>query len=135
MPLMPKRVKYRKVQRGSRAGNAQRNNKIDFGDFGLQVLERGWITNRQIEAARIAINRHMERRGKVWIRMFPDKPISKKPLEVRMGKGKGNPDSWVAVVKPGRVVFEVSGCSENIARGAFSRAAAKLPVKCKMLVR
>ncbi len=135
MPLMPKRVKHRKVQRGSRAGNAQRNNKISFGDYGLQVLDRGWITNQQIEAARVAINRHMQRRGTVWIRMFPDKPISKKPLEVRMGKGKGNPESWVAVVKPGRVIFEVTGCSETIAREAFSRAANKLPIRCKMLSR
>lgn len=135
MPLMPKRVKHRKVQRGSLAGNAQKNNKLDFGEFGLQVLERSWITNRQIEAARIAITRHMQRRGQVWIRMFPDKPISKKPLEVRMGKGKGNPEAWVACVKPGRVIFEVSGCSEKVAREAFSRAANKLPVACKMLSR
>jgi large subunit ribosomal protein L16 len=101
----------------------------------LQVLDRGWITNRQIEAARIAITRHMQRRGQVWIRMFPDKPISKKPLEVRMGKGKGNPDQWVACVKPGRVIFEVTGCSYIIAQEAFSRAANKLPLKCRMLSR
>ncbi len=123
------------MQRGSRRGNAQKNNKLSFGDFGLQVLERGWITAQQIEAARIAINRHMHRRGTVWIRMFPDKPITKKPLEVRMGKGKGNPEAWVAVVRPGRVIFEVTGCTETIAREAFSRAANKLPVRCKMLTR
>jgi large subunit ribosomal protein L16 len=123
------------VQRGSLAGNAQRNNKIDFGDYGLQVLERGWITNRQIEAARIAANRHMKRRGKVWIRIFPDKPVSKKPLETRMGKGKGNVDAWVAVVKPGRVIFELAGCNDTIAREALSRAANKLPVRCKMIMR
>jgi large subunit ribosomal protein L16 len=99
------------------------------------VLERGWINNRQIEAARIAITRHMKRRGKVWIRMFPDKPISKKPLETRMGKGKGNPDQWVAVVKPGRVVFEIRGCSEAVARGALARGASKLGLRCKMLSR
>jgi large subunit ribosomal protein L16 len=123
------------VQRGSLAGNAQRNNKIDFGDFGLQVLERGWITNRQIEAARVAANRHMKRRGKVWIRIFPDKPITKKPLETRMGKGKGNVDAWVAVVKPGRVIFELAGCTEQVGREALSLAANKLPVRCKMIKR
>ena len=123
------------MQRGSRAGNAQKGNKLSFGDFGLQVLERAWITNNQIESARVAINRHMQRKGQVWIRFFPDKPISKKPLEVRMGKGKGNPEAWVAVVKPGRVLFEVSGCSEIVAQEAFARAANKLPVECKMLKR
>ena len=133
--LMPKRVKHRKVQRGSLAGNAQKNNKLDFGEFGLQVLDRGWITNRQIEAARIAITRHMKRRGQVWIRMFPDKPISKKPLEVRMGKGKGNPDQWVACVKPGRVMFEITGCSFNVAQEALSRAVNKLPVRCRMVTK
>lgn len=123
------------MQRGSRAGNAQKGNRLSFGDFGLQVLDRAWITNNQIEAARIAITRHMQRKGQVWIRLFPDKPISKKPLEVRMGKGKGNPEQWVAVVKPGRVIFEVSGCTEIIAQEAFSRAAQKLPITCKMLKR
>ena len=123
------------MQRGSRAGNAQKSNKLDFGDYGLQVMDRGWITNRQIEAARIAITRRMQRKGQVWIRMFPDKPITAKPLEVRMGKGKGNVDAWVAVVKPGRVIFEITGCSENVAREAFSLAANKLPVSCKMLKR
>ncbi len=123
------------MQRGSLAGNARRNNKLDFGDFGLQVLERGWITNQQIEAMRVALTRHMKRQGQVWIRMFPDKPISKKPLETRMGKGKGNPDTWVAVVRPGRVIFEVKGCSETIAREGLSRAANKLGLRCRMLKR
>lgn len=135
MPLMPKRVKHRKVQRGNRAGNAQKGNRLSFGDYGLQVLERAWITNNQIESARIAITRHMQRRGQVWIRLFPDKPVSKKPLEVRMGKGKGNPEYWVAVVKPGRVIFEISGCTEIVAQEAFARAANKLPINCKMLKR
>lgn len=123
------------MQRGSLAGNATRNNRLSFGDFGLQVLERGWITNRQIEAARVACTRHMKRRGQVWIRMFPDKPISKKPLETRMGKGKGNPDAWVAVVRPGRVIFEISGCSEVVGREALARASSKLGLRCKMLTR
>ncbi len=123
------------MQRGSRAGNAQKGNKLSFGDYGLQVIDRAWITNNQIESARVAITRHMHRRGQVWIRLFPDKPISKKPLEVRMGKGKGNPEAWVCVIKPGRVIFEISGCSENIAREAFARAANKLPIRCKMLKR
>ncbi len=135
MPLMPKRVKHRKVQRGSNAGLANSNNKLDFGDFGLQALTRGFITNNQIEAARIAINRHLKRRGKVWIRMFPYKPVTKKPLEVRMGKGKGNVEGWVAPVKPGRVLFEISGCNEVVAREAMSRAANKLAVRCKFLAR
>jgi large subunit ribosomal protein L16 len=135
MALMPKRTKHRKIQRGSLAGLAQSNNKLDFGEFGLQALDRGWIRNNQIEAARIAINRHLSRRGRVWIRMFPDKPISKKPLEVRMGKGKGNTDAWVATVRPGRVLFEVSGCSENMAREALCKAAAKLCIKTKFITR
>lgn len=135
MPLMPKRVKHRKVQRGSLAGLARKNNKLDFGEFGLQACERGTITNNQIEAARVAINRHLKRRGKVWIRMFPYKPMTKKPLEVRMGKGKGNVEFWVAPIKPGRVLFEVSGCSETVAREAMSRAANKLCVRCKFLAR
>jgi large subunit ribosomal protein L16 len=123
------------VQRGKIAGVASRNNKLDHGDFGLQVLGAGWITNSQIEAARVALTRHMKRRGQVWIRMFPDKPISKKPLETRMGKGKGNPETWVAVVKPGRVIFEASGCTEQIAREGFKRAAQKLSLPCRMLAR
>ncbi|HJO95897.1 MAG: 50S ribosomal protein L16 [bacterium] len=135
MALMPKRMKHRKIQRGSLSGNAQSNNKIDFGDYGLQALDRGWVRNNQIEAARIAINRHLNRRGKVWIRFYPDKPISKKPLEVRMGKGKGNTDAWVACVRPGRVLFEISGCTENTAREALCKAAAKLSIKTKFLTR
>ena len=123
------------MQKGSRAGNAHKGNKLEFGDYGLQVLDRAWLTNLQIEAARVAINRHMQRRGTVWIRMFPDKPICKKPLETRMGKGKGNPEGWVAVVKPGRVIFEITGCSAAIAREAFCRAASKLPIPCKMICR
>jgi large subunit ribosomal protein L16 len=135
MPLMPKRVKYRKVQRGSNAGLATTNNKVDFGDFALQTLTRGYISNNQIEAARVAITRHLKRRGRVWIRMFPYRSYTKKPLEVRMGKGKGNVEYWVAPVKPGRVLFEVSGCSENVAKEAMSLAASKLPVKCKFVMR
>lgn len=123
------------MQKGSLRGNAEKGNKLSFGDFGLQVLDRSWITAQQIEAARVAITRHMNRRGQVWIRMFPDKPITKKPLEVRMGKGKGNPEMWVAVIKPGRVIFEISGCTETVAREAFARASAKLPIPCKMLKR
>jgi len=135
MPLMPKRVKHRKVQRGSNSGLATKNNKIDFGDFGLQAVTRGYISNNQIEAARVAINRHLKRRGKVWIRLFPYKPITKKPLEVRMGKGKGNVEGWVAPVKPGRVLFEISGCNDTVAREAMSLAANKLSVRCKFLAR
>ncbi len=135
MPLMPKRVKHRKVQRGSIAGLAKKNNKLDFGDFGLQAMDRCYVPNNQIEAARVAITRHMKRRGKVWIRLFPDKPITKKPLETRMGKGKGNTEGWVARVKPGRVLFEASGCSETVAREAMSLAANKLAVRCKFLSR
>jgi large subunit ribosomal protein L16 len=132
---MPKRVKHRKVQRGSRAGNATRNNKLDFGEYGLQILERGMITANQIEAARVAATRHMQRRGKLWIRLFPDKPVSKKPLETRMGKGKGNPEGWVAVVKPGNMLIEISGCTETIAREALARAASKMPYRCRFLSR
>ena len=135
MPLMPKRVKYRKIQRGNNSGLAPSNNKVDFGDFGLQALTRGYVTNNQIEAARIAINRHLKRRGKVWIRLFPYKSFTKKPLEVRMGKGKGNVEGWVAPVKPGRVLFEVTGCSEVVAREAMSRAANKLCLRCKFLAK
>ena len=123
------------MQRGNLAGNAHRSNKLDFGDYGLQVLARGWISNRQIEAARVAINRHMERRGQLWIRMFPDRPVSMKPLEVRMGKGKGNTEMWVARVKPGRVLFEVAGVSDHIAREALARASAKLALPCRLLTR
>jgi large subunit ribosomal protein L16 len=133
--LSPKRVKYRKQQKGRIRGKAQRGNTIAFGDFGLQTLEPGWISNRQIEAARVAMTRHIKRGGKVWIRIFPDKPITSKPAETRMGKGKGSPEGWVAVVKPGRVMFELEGVSEQVARRAMELAAAKLPVKTRFLVR
>ena len=133
--LAPKRVKYRKQQKGRMRGMATRGNTVAFGDYGLQTTEPGWITNRQIEAARVALTRHIKRGGKVWIRIFPDKPVTKKPAETRMGKGKGNPELWVAVVKPGRVMFEIEGVPETLARQAFALAAAKLPVKCKILVR
>lgn len=133
--LQPKRVKYRKQQKGRLKGNAQRGNTIAFGDYGLQTLDTGWITNRQIEAARVAMTRHMKRGGKVWIRIFPDKPVTSKPAETRMGKGKGNPEGWVAPVKPGRVLFELEGVPEDVARRAMQLASAKLPVKTKFLVR
>ena len=135
MALMPKRVKYRKVQRGSLAGNATSCNKLDFGEFGLQVLDRGWITDRQIEACRIAINRHTKRRAKIWIRIFPSQPVSKKPLETRMGKGKPGPDHWVAPVRPGRILFEISGCTRNAAREAMALAANKLGLKTRFLAK
>ena len=135
MPLMPKRVKHRKVQRGGRGGIAARNNKLDFGEYGLQCLERGWVTANQLEAARVAATRHMQRRGKLWIRLFPDKPISKKPLETRMGKGKGNPEGWVAVIRPGNMIIEISGCSETVAKGALARASSKMPCRCRLLTR
>lgn len=133
--LQPKRVKYRKQQKGKIRGNAMRGNTVAFGDYGLQTLEAAWITNRQIEAARVAMTRHIKRGGKVWIRIFPDKPITSKPAETRMGKGKGNPEGWVAPVKPGRVMFELEGVDESIARRAMDLAAAKLPVKTRFLVR
>lgn len=123
------------MQRGSRGGNATRNNELDFGEYGLQILDRGKITANQIEAARVAATRHMQRRGKLWIRLFPDKPITKKPLETRMGKGKGNPEGWVAVVKPGNMLIEISGCTETIAREALARAASKVPYRCRFLSR
>lgn len=133
--LAPKRIKFRKQQKGRMRGKATRGAEVSFGDYGLQTTEPGWITNRQIEAARVAMTRHIKRGGKVWIRIFPDKPVTKKPAETRMGKGKGNPEMWVAVVKPGRVMFELEGVSEDIARRAFDLAAAKLPVKCKFVAR
>jgi len=133
--LQPKRVKYRKQQKGRIRGNATRGNTVAFGDYGLQTLEAGSITNRQIEAARVAMTRHIKRGGKVWIRIFPDKPITSKPAETRMGKGKGNPEHWVAPVKPGRVMFELEGVGEDIARRAMDLAAAKLPVRTRFLVR
>jgi large subunit ribosomal protein L16 len=132
---MPKRVKHRKVQRGVIRGKASSNNSLSFGEYGLQSLDIGRITSQQLEAARTAITRHMKRRGKLWIKVFPDKPFTKKPLEVRMGKGKGNTEGWVAVVRPGNVLFEVTGCSEMVARSALARAANKLPVSCKFLAR
>lgn len=131
--LMPKRVKYRKHHRGRRRGKATRGAQIAFGEYGLKAMEPAWITSRQIEAARIAITRHIKRGGKVWIRIFPDKPVTEKPAETRMGKGKGSPEYWVAVVKPGRVMFELAGVSEALAREALRLAAHKLPIKCKFV--
>jgi large subunit ribosomal protein L16 len=133
--LSPKRVRYRKRQKGKVKGLAGRGHRIEFGDFGLKSLEPHWITSRQIEAARIALNRYMKREGKVWIRIFPDKPVTKKPAEVRMGKGKGSPEYWVAVIKPGTIMFEVDGVSEEVAREAMRLAAQKLPVTTKFVVR
>lgn len=133
--LMPKRVKFRKSQRGRMAGKAKRGATVAFGDFGLKALEPHWITSRQIEACRVALSRKMKRDGKVWIRIFPDKPVSKKPLETRMGKGKGAPEFWVAVVKPGRVLFEVSGVTKELAQEALKSCAYKLPIKCKVVSR
>jgi large subunit ribosomal protein L16 len=133
--LMPKRVKYRKQFRGRMKGKATRGNTVAFGDYGLQSLEPSWITSRQIEAARRAMVRHMRRRGKLWIRIFPDKSVTKRAAETRMGKGKGSVDHWVAVVKPGRVMFEIGGVPEDVARAAMDRAAYKLPVKCQIIER
>ncbi len=133
--LQPKRVMYRKQQKGRLRGYAHRGNTIAFGDYGLQTMEIGWISSRQIESARVAMTRHIKRGGKVWIRIFPDKPITSKPAETRMGKGKGNPESWVAPVKPGRVMFELEGVPESVAKRAMELAAAKLPVKTRFLVR
>ena len=133
--LMPKKVKHRKQMKGRMTGTAQRGSLISFGEYGLKTLEPGWITDRQIEAARIAMTRHIKRGGKIWIRMFPDKPITKKPAETRMGKGKGAPEYWVAVVKPGRILYEIEGVSEEIAREAMRLAAQKLPIKTKFVTR
>ena len=135
MPLMPKRVKYRKTQRGSRKGTASRNLKIDFGEFGLQTLERAWITNTQLEAARVALTRNMKRKGKLWIRIFPDKSVTSRPPETRMGKGKGQPEHWVATVRPGNILFELDGVPESVARESLRLAADKLPVRTKFLTR
>jgi large subunit ribosomal protein L16 len=135
MPLLPKRVKYRKTQRGSRSGNASRTLKIDFGEFGLQTLERAWITNVQIEAARVAMTRAMKRKGKLWIRIFPDKSVTSRPPETRMGKGKGQPEHWVAVIRPGNVLFELDGVSETVARESLRLAANKLPVRTRFISR
>ena len=133
--LLPKRVKYRRVQRGRLKGVAHRGNTVNYGDFGLQALEPAWITSNQIEAARIAMTRYIKRGGQVWIKIFPDKPITEKPAETRMGSGKGSPEYWVAVVKPGRVMFEIGGVSEELAREAMRLAANKLPIKCKFVVK
>ena len=133
--LSPKRVKFRKMFKGRTRGVAVRGSSIAFGSYGLQALEPGWITNRQIEAARVALTRHIKRGGKVWIRIFPDKPVTAKPAETRMGKGKGNPEGWVAVVQPGRVLFELEGVPETIARQALKLASAKLPIKTKFVKR
>jgi len=133
--LMPRKVKHRKQQRGRLTGQAKGGTTINFGDYAIQAMEPGWITARQIEAARIAMTRHIKRGGKVWIRVFPDKPVTQKPAETRMGSGKGNPEHWVAVVKPGRIMFELGGVGEDLARGAMNRAIQKLPIKAKFVVR
>lgn len=133
--LAPKRIKFRKQQRGRMKGAAYRGSSVDFGEFGLQALEPAWITNRQIEAARVAMTRHIKRGGKVWIRIFPDKPITQKPAETRMGKGKGNPEGWVAVVKSGRIMFEIGGVGRELAVEALRLASHKLPIKTKVVFR
>ena len=133
--LMPKRVKYRKTHRGRRNGKAYRGSSIAFGEFGLKAMQPAWVTSRQIEAARVAITRTIKRGGKVWIRVFPDKPVTKKPAETRMGKGKGAPEFWVAVIKPGRVMFEIEGISRELAREAFQLGASKLPIKTRFVER
>jgi LSU ribosomal protein L16P len=135
MPLMPKRVKHRKAQRGSRAGTAYRGATVAFGEYGLQALDRAWITTTQIEACRVALSRNMKRRGKLWIRIFPDLPVTARPPETRMGHGKGAPETWVAVVKPGRVLFELGGVSEALARESLRLAAAKLPIRTRFVER
>ena len=133
--LMPKKVRHRKAQRGRMSGTSKGGTRVHFGDYGIQALEPGWITNRQIEAARIAMTRYIKRGGKVWINIFPDKPVTQKPAETRMGSGKGNPEHWVAVVKPGRVMFELSGVPEDVARDAMRLAMHKLPIKTRFVVR
>ena len=133
--LSPKRCKFRKMFKGRMTGLAHRGSEVSFGHFGLQAMEPGWVSNRQIEACRVAISRHIKRGGKIWIRIFPDKPITKKPAETRMGKGKGSPEAWVAVVKPGRMLFELEGVTREVAEQAMSLAAAKLSVKSKFVVR
>ncbi|WP_046176555.1 50S ribosomal protein L16 [Domibacillus indicus] len=133
--LLPKRVKYRRVHRGKMRGQAKGGTEVAFGEYGLQATEASWITNRQIESARIAMTRYMKRGGKVWIKIFPHKPYTKKPLEVRMGSGKGAPEGWVAVVKPGKIMFEIAGVSDEVAREALRLASHKLPVKCKIVKR
>jgi len=133
--LMPKRVKYRKTQRGRMGGVAVRGSTLAFGEYGLKALEPGWLTNRQLEAARVALTRSLKRGGKVWIRVFPDKPVTKKPAETRMGKGKGNPEEWVAVIKPGRIIYEMEGVTVDIAREAFRTAAQKIGIATKFVTR
>ena len=133
--LSPKEVKFRKMMKGRRTGKAYRGSDLSFGEFGLKAMEPGWISSRQIEAARIAMTRHVKRGGKIWIRIFPDKPITKKPAETRMGKGKGSPEYWVAVVKPGRIIYEMDGVTEDIAKAAFRLAAHKLPISTKFIAR
>ncbi len=133
--LMPSKVKYRKVQRGRMTGKAFRGSKLTFGDYGLKALESGWITNRQIEAARIAITRYVKRGGKIWVNIFPSKPVSQKPAETRMGKGKGPPEHWVAVVRPGKILYEMEGVDREVAKEAFRLAAHKLPIKAKFVTR
>ena len=135
MPLMPKRVKYRKQQRGSRSGLATTNTELSQGDFGLKAMDRAWITNIQIEACRVCINRHLKRHGKLWIRIFPDKPVSKKPIEVRMGKGKGNPEFWVAVIVPGKILFEIGGVPEVTARECLRLADTKIGIRTQLVSR
>lgn len=135
MALMPKRVKHRKQQKGNRSGFATRGTDLAFGEFGLKSLDRGWLKNTQIEACRVAINRHMKRRGKLWVRVFPDKPITKKPIETRMGKGKGSPEFWVAVIKPGRVIFEVGGVADQLARESLRLAANKIGLRTMLIKR
>jgi large subunit ribosomal protein L16 len=133
--LMPKRVKHRKEHRGRMRGKARRGGEVSFGEYGMQAVEPAWLTSRQIEAARVAMTRHIKRGGKVWIRIFPSKPVTAKPAETRMGKGKGAPEDWVAVIKPGRILFELSGVSEELAKDAFRLAAQKLPIKTKFVSR
>ena len=133
--LLPKRVKFRKQQRGKMRGMATRGSKVSFGSFGLKALEANWVTSAQIEACRVAINRHLKRGGKLWIRIFPDKPVTAKPAETRMGSGKGNPEFWVAVVKPGRILFELGGVNETLGRSALERAIQKLPIKARVVLR
>ena len=133
--LMPRRIRHRKVQRGRMTGIAKGGTRVTYGDFGIQALEPGWITNRQIEAARIAMTRHIKRGGKVWINIFPDKPVTKKPAETRMGSGKGSPEFWVAVVKPGRILYEMDGVTPDVAKEAFRLASHKLPVATKLVIR
>jgi large subunit ribosomal protein L16 len=135
MPLMPKRVKHRKQSKGNRSGYATSGTELAYGEYGLKALERGWLKNTQIEACRVAINRHMKRKGKLWIRVFPDKPVTRKPIEVRMGKGKGNPEFWVAVVLPGKVIFEVGGVPEAVSRECLRLAATKMGLRMQLISR